>query len=253
VRHRATSLFFSFDDGSWGAAFHDGVQPVNGNNRGSVQTGWGHENYHSSDIATCKLWYANGIRNECGQGDTIRNVMIVLSTTSTPGGPGNSGGPQGTCFHGDTLLTLEDNTVKAMSELHVGDTIQTADINGNLDFAPIISLPHAPKNNETANFLTLLTDSGKTLRLTPGHLIPTCAAGMELPASELLIGDCLMTVDGKETLVEITSPAKDYGIYTAITHDMFIVVNGIVASSFSIENVKEHPEHKREFYDGSRK
>mmetsp|Transcript_85029 Transcript_85029/g.170154 ORF Transcript_85029/g.170154 Transcript_85029/m.170154 type:complete len:398 (-) Transcript_85029:283-1476(-) len=228
---------FSYDDGSWGAAFHDGVTPVNGDlPAGTVRTGWGHENHQSTDIATCKFWYANGNRNECGDLDTIRSVMKIIQ-------------PQGTCFHRDTLVTLMDGTNKVIAEVRVGDKIQTADIHGKLDFAPIISLPHLVGNNETAKFLTLTLESGKALRLTPGHLMPTCG-GMTLPASELVVGDCLMTVDGKETLFEVSKAATDYGIYTAVTQHTFIVTNGIVASPFSIENVKERPEHKRASFVG---
>eukprot|EP00613_Pedinella_sp_CCMP2098_P069660 CAMPEP_0171912360 /NCGR_PEP_ID=MMETSP0993-20121228/11043_1 /TAXON_ID=483369 /ORGANISM="non described non described, Strain CCMP2098" /LENGTH=425 /DNA_ID=CAMNT_0012546157 /DNA_START=38 /DNA_END=1312 /DNA_ORIENTATION=+ len=55
--------------------------------------------------------------------------------------------PGGTCFHGSTQVTFEDKTTKAMTELQVGDKIQTADITGKLDFAPIISLPHKAGNS----------------------------------------------------------------------------------------------------------
>eukprot|EP00613_Pedinella_sp_CCMP2098_P042391 CAMPEP_0171792860 /NCGR_PEP_ID=MMETSP0991-20121206/67214_1 /TAXON_ID=483369 /ORGANISM="non described non described, Strain CCMP2098" /LENGTH=123 /DNA_ID=CAMNT_0012403017 /DNA_START=143 /DNA_END=510 /DNA_ORIENTATION=- len=123
-----------------------------------------------------------------------------------------------------------------MAEVRIGDNIQTADIHGKLDFAPVTTLPHSVGNSETAKFLTLTLESGKAVRLTPGHLMPTCG-GIVLPASELVVGDCLLTVDGKETLFEVSSSATDYGIYTAVTQHTFIVANGIVASPFSIENV----------------
>jgi hypothetical protein len=121
-----------------------------------------------------------------------------------------------------------------MTELQVGDKIKTSDENGNFGFSPVITLPHKAGNSEMAKFLKLTTESGKAVRMTPGHLLPNCA-GELLPASQLQIGDCLITVDGKETLVEISTATK-FGVYTAITAHKYIVADGFVASPFSIEN-----------------
>jgi hypothetical protein len=212
---------FSGDDGSWGAAFTDGSTHVDGSGGGSISGGWGHENYNNGDLFQCKKWYANGIENECLSGDTIRSVMSL-------------GSNQGTCFHGATKVTLEDETTKAMTELQVGDKIKTSDANGNFQFSPVLSLPHKAGNSEMAKFLKLTTESGKNVRMTPGHLLPNCA-GKTVSAAEVGIGDCVKTIHGKESITEITS-ATHFGVYTAVTADAFIVADGFVASSFSTEN-----------------
>mmetsp|Transcript_79000 Transcript_79000/g.157861 ORF Transcript_79000/g.157861 Transcript_79000/m.157861 type:complete len:95 (-) Transcript_79000:109-393(-) len=54
-------------------------------------------------------------------------------------------------------------------------------------------------------------------------------------AKEVVVGDCVMTVDGKEAVTEITS-ATHFGVYTAVTAHALIVANGIIASPFSVEN-----------------
>jgi hypothetical protein len=148
------------------------------------------------------------------------------------------GSYQGTCFHSDTLLTLEDYTTKSMAELQVGDKIQTSDFNGSLGFSPVLKLPHNRGNNQTAKFLKLTTELGKALEVDPGHLVPRCDGlhdGQPVTASKLVVGDCLLTVDGKETLIEITSDTK-FGVYTATTKDEFIVAGGIIVSPYSVEN-----------------
>jgi hypothetical protein len=149
---------------------------------------------------------------------------------------------QGTCFHGATLLTLKDKTTKTMSELEVGDKIQTSDEYGNLGFSPVITLPHKMGNSEIAIFLKLTTETEKSVSMTPGHLLPLCD-GRGVTASMLVVGDCLLTVDGKETLIEITSAEKN-GVYTAITKDKFIVADGIIASPYSVVNNPARPDQE---------
>jgi hypothetical protein len=171
----------------------------------------------------CKRWYANGIPHLVSGTETIRNVMSFSSFQST-------------CVHGATLVTLEDTTTKAMSQLQVGDKIQTVDAKGKLVFSPVTSLPHKPGNNEMAKFLKLTTETGKSVYLTPGHLLPLCD-GKTVAASKLVLENCLLTVDSEgkktDTLIEIT-PSIKFGIYAATTKDKFIVTSGIITSSLAM-------------------
>jgi hypothetical protein len=172
----------------------------------------------------------------------IHAVEIFLNPSETVYARSNNGQEcvpnHEVCFHGATLVTLEDKSRKAMTELQLGDVIQTSDSKGNLGFAPVTSLPHEAGNSEIATFLKLSTESGKSVHMTPGHLLPNCV-GKTVSASELVIGDCLFVVDGditiKETLVEISS-ATLFGVNTAVTDAQFIVADGIVASSFALDN-----------------
>eukprot|EP00613_Pedinella_sp_CCMP2098_P031174 CAMPEP_0171745388 /NCGR_PEP_ID=MMETSP0991-20121206/38119_1 /TAXON_ID=483369 /ORGANISM="non described non described, Strain CCMP2098" /LENGTH=222 /DNA_ID=CAMNT_0012344827 /DNA_START=333 /DNA_END=998 /DNA_ORIENTATION=+ len=131
---------FSAEDASWGAAFNDINADVNGNGdgEGSLATGWGHQNYNAGDAGSCSTWYADGVAHGS---DYIENVMKI-------------GRPLPTLEHVFSRSIdpsdFEDKTTKAMSELQVGEIIQTSDIHGNLDFAPIIRLPHKAGNSEMA-------------------------------------------------------------------------------------------------------
>ena len=51
------------------------------------------------------------------------------------------------------------------------------------------------------------------------------------PARSLQVGDCVETVDGRETIVTITQQ-PGIGAYTIVAMEELIVVNGIVASPF---------------------
>jgi hypothetical protein len=150
----------------------------------------------------------------------------VPSPTQQPIEPDESGA----CFHGNGTVLLESGASIPFSEVRLGDVIKTSDGEGNFSFSPVLTLPH-DKNTEPAAFLTLITETRKSVDMTSDHFIPQCDTTL-VTASELVVGDCLLTTDGKETLTEISSSLKS-GVYTAITKDEFIVVDGIVASPFS--------------------
>jgi hypothetical protein len=159
---------------------------------------------------------------------------------------GGGGGPgPGACFHADSTVMFESGETKKLSELTVGDRIKTGNDKGNFSFSEVLVLPHA-KNTEPAAFLTLITETRKSVDMTSDHFIPTCDYEV-VTAGELVVGDCLLTVDGKETLVEIAQTAK-YGVYTAVTSEKFIVVNNVVASSHSRSSDSEHPDKQLEKY-----
>lgn len=83
----------------------------------------------------------------------------------------------GTCFHASGTVLLEEIesggtkalTKKTMTDLQVGDLVQTANFDGELSFSPVVFLPHH-NNDEVARFLTFKTTGGKSVLLTPDHL-----------------------------------------------------------------------------------
>jgi hypothetical protein len=156
------------------------------------------------------------------------NTATVKSATSGAGEYGYC--EDGACFHADGTVMLESGAKRRFSELSIGDVIKTSDGKGAFSFSPVLTLPHAA-NSEHAAFLNLTTETGKSVIMTPDHYIPKCNLH-EVTASELVVGDCLMTMDGKETLMEVRSTEKN-GVYTATTQDKFLVVDGIVASPYS--------------------
>ena len=151
----------------------------------------------------------------------------------------------GTCFHGTSKVLLEDGSSKTMAELKLGDSIQSSDFDGKVSFSPVVFLPHK-HNEEESTFLTFKTSGGKTLMVTPDHLFPTCKSrGTVVQARELKTGACLMTVDGEENLNEIVT-STEKGIFTAVTENKFVVVDGVIASPFSQDRKIERQHQTRE-------
>jgi hypothetical protein len=177
----------------------------------------------------------------CTSADCADCTALPYSTTCTVGVDGSSSykgqstscssTSDDVCFSGDDSVTLESGATKIFSELAIGDMVQTADASGALSFSNVVALPHAA-NNKLASFVNVVTASGKSLKATKMHLLQQCDGSLAY-AGSLSEGDCLRTVDGGEAVTAL-STIKAEGIYTAVTTNEFLVVNGIVASPFAV-------------------
>jgi hypothetical protein len=136
-----------------------------------------------------------------------------------------------TCFSGDDAVTLASGESKLLSDVQVGDRVLTADATGAFSFAAVVALPHA-RNNKVASFVNVATASGKSVKATKLHLLQQCDGSLAY-AGSLAVGDCLRTVDGSDVVAAVTMTTAE-GLYTAVTTNEFLVVNGIVASPFAV-------------------
>ena len=91
-------------------------------------------------------------------------MYVLFFTEATH--PSKSGG----CFTGSNTVMLESGKRQKMSDLKVGDSVLTVDVDGEYKFSPVILfLDRAPE--ESRQFYVIQTDTGHTLTLTPSHLI----------------------------------------------------------------------------------
>jgi hypothetical protein len=135
-----------------------------------------------------------------------------------------------TCFSGEETVTLESGESKPFAELSIGDSILSATREGTVSYSPVVFLPHG-ENKKSSKFVKVITENKKEIKMTRGHLIPLCNGKLE-SAKDLNIGDCMRTVDGEDIVANV-SRVKGEGLYTAVTQNEFVVVNGIVASPFA--------------------
>lgn len=170
---------------------------------------------------------------------TTCTLDSMYPTTCTAGGNSTAymafcgSSSDDTCFSGDDSVTLASGAAKQLSAVEVGDQVLTADAHGALSFAPVVALPHAA-NNKLAAFVHVATASGKSVKATKMHLLQQCDGSLAY-AGSLSAGDCLRTVDGDEAVAAV-SMTQAAGIYTAVTTNEFLVVNGIVASPFAVSH-----------------
>ena len=143
--------------------------------------------------------------------------------------------PSPSCFAGSERLTLESGATKAMSDLAVGDRILTVNAQGKQVYSDVAYLPHG-QNAVKATFTVVTTEDGRNLKVTANHMLPAgaCQSPAALPivpASAVVVGNCVQTVSGREQVVSV-STVEGEGIYTAIAMEELLVVNGIIATPY---------------------
>jgi len=139
--------------------------------------------------------------------------VVGTATRVTRAEQTNNSESKSSCFAGSQLVLLKNGKYIPISEVMIGDYILTANKNRELSFSPVRFLPHK-KNN------TYTTFKNKILKLTENHSI--LVNNKMIFASSIKLNDKILTIDGEEIITEINI-IKDYGIYTAITENQFIV------------------------------
>jgi hypothetical protein len=168
-----------------------------------------------------------------------------------------------TCFAGDQLVKVLQPiitpealtpTVEVLVPIHavrVGDVVLAADRNGRqLLYSKVVAVPHPP-NSARAVFTTIHLKSGAWISLTPDHLLlvlTRCESAYSLvllAAQDVKLGMCLLSqsqqVATEDKIISIDTQVKeDLGVYTIVTDEEMIVVNGIIASPFAINHAVPH-------------
>ena len=142
------------------------------------------------------------------------------------------------CFAGSETVAMESGDVKFISEVQVGDRVLAATAAGKTVYSEVVYVPHGA-NKESAVFAHITTESGRDVKMTMNHILPSGVCGSSLPlvyASEVSVGSCIQTVSGEEK-VSMVGTSRGEGVYTIVTKEEFVVVNGIIASPFGANHM----------------
>ena len=177
-----------------------------------------------------------------GQALTTAGYPTTVATQATPVVAGSSpvssptSSSTSACFAGTESVMLESGETKSLSQVKVGDRVSTMNAkSGMMMFSDVVFLPHG-SNMESTTFVKITTVSGRDLKMTMNHVLPigACDTKQSLSyhsASEIVVGDCVETVHGREPIVLVES-MEGKGIYTLITMEELLVINGIIATPF---------------------
>ena len=130
--------------------------------------------------------------------------------------------------------------MKPISEVRAGDRVLAADASRRTLFSEVVFVPHGSNADKTV-FTHITTTQGRDIKMTHSHILPAgaCNSPSLLPdvyASTVTVGDCIMTVSGMEE-VSAVETVQGQGLYTVVTNEEYVVVNGIVASSFAVNHM----------------
>ena len=146
------------------------------------------------------------------------------------------------CFAGSETVRLgpSPSEVRSISDIRVGDQVLAADAVGRTFYSEVVFIPHGT-NNRNSIFLQISTVNDRSIKMTSSHVIPSgpCGSAEFLPlvyASNVRVGDCIMTVSGEET-VSAVEAVQGEGLYTIVTKAEYVVVNGIIASPFAFNHM----------------
>ncbi|KAK9868011.1 hypothetical protein WJX84_004571 [Apatococcus fuscideae] len=148
------------------------------------------------------------------------------------------------CFPGHATVQVRNGGIKTkyIRDLSVGEQVMTLTTAGNLEFQEVFMFTH--KSPEMAQHLTIQTDNGQTISLTPDHyiLVSNSAVGIAsigaskvLPAADVKVGDKLITINGAKLewgIVQSISHGFEEGLYNPHTSAGTILVNNVAALTF---------------------
>ncbi|XP_030768223.1 sonic hedgehog protein A [Sitophilus oryzae] len=142
----------------------------------------------------------------------------------------------GGCFTGESTVLTSTGVQRPLSQLRVGESILATDPSTKkLVFSEVLLfLDYDPTQNR--QFLHITLKSGRTLTVTPNHLV-SLTDGRTVFAETLVVNQKLLVSDSVETLNEdiIINITRVYrrGVYAPLTRAGTVVVNGIVASCYA--------------------
>lgn len=151
--------------------------------------------------------------------------------------PSKSGG----CFKGTSEVMTSTGERKAMSDLKIGEEVLSMTSEGHFTFSPVLLfLDRDP--NERRHFYTLTTQRGKSITLTPTHLIYVLNEDSDafdpVYASEIRPGDrVLILSDGapvSDVVVSVDASVMETGVFAPLTKEGNLVVDGVLASCYAV-------------------
>lgn len=133
------------------------------------------------------------------------------------------------CFPGSAIVEVEDGSVKQLSDLEVGDKVLVS----AGEYSEVFGFTHKLRASESErNFIRLTVGGGeRELLLTSGHYI---YLNNELKtAGSARVGDTVISGDGRTLAVTAVGLELAKGLYNPQTAHGDIVVNGLVASTYT--------------------
>lgn len=151
---------------------------------------------------------------------------------------------KGGCFPGWARVTVAEGGQKSLSSLAPGDRVMALSGTGQVVFSKVILFLHRDQES-WSTFLSLETEDGHRLALTPHHLVflaPHCRLDSSEYqakfASRAKTGDCVLihTAEGhvRPSRISSVSVEQSMGVYAPLTEAGTLFVDGVLASNYAL-------------------
>lgn len=136
-------------------------------------------------------------------------------------------GAHGECFPGTAVVILDDGSEKKMEDVVVGDRVHV----GLGHYSEVLMFTHRVRNVGKRFVRISIRDASGHLLLTPGHLL--WLNGHLKAANVARVGDFITMGNGSHVAISSVSTTIEYGLYNPQTLDGNIVVNNVIASTYT--------------------
>uniref|UniRef100_H3C466 Hedgehog protein n=1 Tax=Tetraodon nigroviridis TaxID=99883 RepID=H3C466_TETNG len=155
---------------------------------------------------------------------------------------------KGGCFPGWARVTLPGGFQKSLSSLTPGDRVMALSETGQVVFSPVLMFLHRDPESKS-RFLSLQTEDGHRLAVTPHHLVfsdaycrPDSRQYRAQFASRARTGTCIVVLAAEGQLrpsrIVSVSEEENTGVYAPLTEAGNVLVDGVLASSYAL--VEDH-------------
>jgi len=139
------------------------------------------------------------------------------------------------CFSSVATAMVENKGQIYVKDIQVGDKVLTA--GGN--YETVYTVDHKNPTKRTRFLQIYSEETSSPLEITDHHMVFVNDTKTAIPASRINVGDKIQLLDGISTVTKISHIIRD-GIWNPITSDGTIVVDGVVASTYSLAIGKEN-------------
>jgi hypothetical protein len=132
------------------------------------------------------------------------------------------------CFSPYSTVVEKNKGLMYIKDLISGDQVKAA---GGVYREVLFSSHSHP--SKTTNFLQIHTESSDSpLEITSNHLVFIHNEKLPVPAGDINVGDLVEGLEGPVKVTKIESVVRE-GLYTFVTSDATLFVNGVLASSMT--------------------
>ncbi len=159
-------------------------------------------------------------------GDVPATCPAALAGAANRTAANGAAANESVCFPAGARVYTKQRGEVTMAQLRIGDEVEV----GAGEYSSVYIFTHR-EESKMYEFVELATESGARLRLTAGHFV--YADGVLKRADEVRVGESVRDRDNRPSRVSAVGLVVDKGLYNPQTLHGDIVVEGVVASTYT--------------------